>query len=87
VEFHRRIKGILTQGLVQALLEDAGYQVRPLGVEEQFSDLKDASPKLYRSIFKGLRSAPDFLVLDSRNEQSWLVEVKYRKRWDSGTPR
>jgi hypothetical protein len=84
VEFHRRIKGILTQGLVQALLEDAGYQVRPLGVEEQFSDLKDASPKLYRSIFKGLRSAPDFLVLDSRNEQSWLVEVKYRKRWDSG---
>jgi hypothetical protein len=84
MEFHRRIKGILTQGLVQALLEDAAYQVRPLGIEEQFHDIKDFSPKLYRSISKGLRSAPDFLVFDPKNEQSWLVEVKYRKAWNSG---
>lgn len=85
IDFARRMKGAVTQTLVKSLLEDAGYRVVPLGIEEVIRELSSIDQPQYLNLNlpQSLRSLPDFLVADTSITRTWLVEVKYRRRWDS----
>lgn len=79
------MKGAVTQTLVKSLLEDAGYRVVPLGIEEVIRELSSIDQLQYLNLNlpQTLRSLPDFLVSDTSITRIWLVEVKYRRRWDA----
>ena len=74
----------MTQTLVKALLEDAGYRTIPLGVEEVIREVSVLSPIDYSGLELPtvFRKMPDFFVADEDISKAWLVEVKYRKVWD-----
>jgi len=84
MNFQNRVKGAITQTLMKSLLEDAGYRVIPLGVEEVVREVRALSLPEYTNLGlpKILKSLPDFLITDESYSASWLVEVKYRKEWN-----
>ena len=86
-KFTNRVKGNLNEILVKILLEDVGYQVVPLGIEQVASEVKALTREEYKSLGlrPQLRTLPDFLVIDRGNGCHWLLEVKYRKKWDYKT--
>ena len=87
MEFKNRLKGKVTETLIEALLEAAGYRIIPLGVEEVVREVTTLNYEEYKALnlSKNLRSLPDFLVTDSNMSKNWLVEVKYRKAWNDNT--
>jgi hypothetical protein len=87
MDFKNRLKGTVTQTLIKALLEDAGYKVVPLGVEEVIREVATLSQDEYFALGlpQTLRKMPDFFVTDPSHTNSWLIEVKYRKSWDKQT--
>lgn len=87
MEFNNRVKGAVTQTLLKSLLEDAGYAVIPMGIEESVREIKLLGKTEYQQFqFPGTqRVTPDFLVLDWGKKQNWLIEVKYRKKWNDNT--
>ena len=84
MDFSNRLKGAVTQSVIQALLEGAGYRVMPLGIEEILRELKALSRKQYMDLElpEVLRQIPDFFISEEKFDQTWLLEVKYRRRWD-----
>jgi len=87
MEYTRRLKGAITQTLLKSLLEDAGYRIIPLGIEEIIREIKVLSKKQYLSLGlpKNLRKLPDFFVADRKISKVWLLEIKYRKSWNPTT--
>ena len=87
MRFANRLKGGITQTLLRTLLQDGGYRIVPLGIEEVIREVSvlpvDAYTKL--SLPRVLRSMPDFFVAREDMQQTWLVEVKYRKEWNNQT--
>lgn len=84
MDFENRLKGTVTQTLVKALLEDAGYRTIPLGVEEVIREVSVLSADEYRDLELPtvLRKMPGFFVAEPNLSNAWLVEVKYRKEWN-----
>lgn len=84
MEFSNRLKGAVTQSLVRSLLTDAGITVVPLGVEESLREVSDLPLDQYLALNLPvpLRTLPDFFALNRERDQSWLIEVKFRARWD-----
>lgn len=84
MNFSNRLKGGVTQILFGALLRDVRYRLVPLGVEEVIREAQSLGPEQYRAIGlpKPLRTLPDFFVARADMTNSWLVEVKYRRRWN-----
>jgi hypothetical protein len=78
--FSNRLKGGITQALVRALLQDGGYRIVPLGIEEVVREVTVLPPPIYLAL--GLpalmRSMPDFLVAQADMQRCWLIEVKYK---------
>lgn len=87
MDFTNRLKGNITQGLLETLLEDVKYRIVPLGIEEVVREVKSIDPESYlrMGLSKTLRRLPDFFVALPDLSQSWLVEVKYRKQWNERT--
>lgn len=87
MDFKNRLKGSITQTLLKALLEDAGYRIVPLDIEEVIREVKDLSASEYNALDLPpvLKKMPDFFVTDKNFEKTWLVEVKYRRRWNEAT--
>ncbi len=87
MEYTSRLKGAITQTLLKSLLEDAGYRIIPLGIEEVIREIKILGKEQYLSLGlpKNLRKLPDFFVADRKISKVWLLEVKYRKSWGSTT--
>lgn len=83
MDFKNRLKGSVTQTLVKALLDDAGYRTIPLGVEEVIREVSVLPVEDYLDLELPpvLRKLPDFFVADPDISNAWLVEVKYRKEW------
>lgn len=84
MDFDRRIKGNLTESLVQTLLEHAGYRIVPMGVEHVIREVKERNCSSH-ALPLGLRTLPDFLVTDAKMQNHWQLEVKYRQRWHTAT--
>lgn len=84
MNFDRRIKGKLTECLVQTLLDHAGYRIVPMGVEHIIREVKERD---HTSLYlpQGLRTLPDFLITDAQLKDHWLLEVKYRQCWNEAT--
>lgn len=87
ISFANLVKAQVTQSLLAALLERWGYRVTRLGIEELFGEVKYIDLPTYRSLRlqPQLRSLPDLLVATLTMSEAFLVEVKFRKRFDEGT--
>jgi|GEM_PF-3656068 hypothetical protein len=87
MDFNNRVKATITEGLVKALFKDAGYSIAPLGIEETIREIQTLKPLEYnaKGLSQTLRSLPDFFVALPNFEKNYLVEVKYRARWNAST--
>jgi hypothetical protein len=84
LEFSNVLKGVVTQTLLKALLERGGYRVTRLGIEELFAEVKhlDLQQYLRLQLPIQLRSLPDLLVAELDMSHVFLVEAKFRRRFD-----
>lgn len=73
----------MTEGIIRALLEDAGYRVIDSGIEKVIRELSCMPVLEYKGLSypKALSLLPDFTVMDREQKSKFLVEVKYRKVW------
>jgi hypothetical protein len=89
MNFANVLKGRVAESVLIALLERSGYRVTRLGVEVLFDEVKHLDLQAYQQLNlpQQLRSLPDLLVADAEVEHAYLVEVKFRKRFDAETAR
>jgi hypothetical protein len=89
MNFANILKGRVAESVLTALLERSGYRVTSLGVEVLFDEVKhlDLQQYLKLNLPQQLRSLPDLLVADAEVENAYLIEVKFRKRFDAETAR
>jgi hypothetical protein len=87
MDFTSKLKGQITQSLIECLLVDAGLQVVPLGIEQVIREVKSLSKERYLAagISPALRRLPDFFIANADMSQTWLLEVKYRRQWNEET--
>lgn len=85
MDFLSRIKKEMTEGIVRALLADAGYRVIGLGVETVVREVECLTALEYAGLDlpKAVRAMPDLLVMDRMQTTKRLVEVKYRSAWSA----
>jgi len=83
-EFTNTLKGVVTQSILKALLERGGYRVTRLEIEELFSEIKHIDLQQYQSLNLPLqlRFLPDLLVAEVDMTHVFMVEVKFRSRFD-----
>ena len=84
MKYTSRLKGDITQVLIKTLLEDAGYHIVPLGIEEIIREVKVLTQEKYLSLSlpTSLTKLPDFFIADKDVSKACLLEVKYRNRWN-----
>lgn len=84
MEFNNRIKKEMTEGIVRAILDDAGYRVIDYGIEKTVREVIPLSREEYSRLAMPhvMRNAPDLVVMDRDQTSRWLVEIKYRSWWD-----
>lgn len=84
MEFSSRIKKEMTEGIIRAILEDAGYRVIDSGIEKFIRELSVLLPEQYKALGfpDAMSHLPDFTVLTQEQDKKYFVEVKYRKTWD-----
>ncbi|MBN8791489.1 MAG: hypothetical protein J0I01_04590 [Stenotrophomonas nitritireducens] len=85
MEFRNRIKKEMTEGIVRAILDDAGYRVIGSGIENVVRELACLSALEYAGLDfpKAMRTLPDLTVMDREQRCKYLVEIKYRGGWSS----
>jgi hypothetical protein len=84
MDFEGRIKKEMTEGIVRAILDDAGYRVIDYGLEKT---VREVTPMSLQEVMRlalpnVMRNAPDLFVLDRDQSRKWLVEIKYRSNWN-----
>ncbi len=84
MDFEGRIKKEMTEGIVRAILDDAGYRVIDYGLEKT---VREVTPMSLQEVMRlalpsAVRNAPDLFVLEQDQSCKWLVEIKYRSQWD-----
>jgi hypothetical protein len=84
IQFVNIAKAQITQTLLATLLESGGYRVTKLGIEELFGEIKylDLQSYMTLNLPLQLRSLPDLLVANKEISKVYMVEVKFRKRFD-----
>jgi hypothetical protein len=85
LQFTNVVKGHVTQTLLTTLLERGGYRVTRLGIEELFGEIKYLEMQQYLALNLPLqlRYLPDLLVAELDMTNVFLVEVKFRRGFDS----
>lgn len=83
MDFSSRIKKEMAEGIVRAILEDAGYRVIDAGLEKYIRELACLPADEYHALDypDAMRHLPDFTVMDREQSEKFLVEVKYRSQW------
>lgn len=89
ISFGNRLKGKITQSLLETLLEDVNFRIVPLGIEEIVREVKYLNMEEYQGLNlpTALRKLPDFFVSLTDFSKSFLIEVKFRKAWSNLTKR
>lgn len=84
MDFAKRIKKEMAEGIIRAILEDAGYRVIDAGLEKHTRELSCLSAEEYRALRypASMRHLPDFTVMNREQTEKFLVEVKYRSTWN-----
>lgn len=85
MDFRNRIKKEMTEGIVRAILDDAGYRVIGSGIENVIRELSCLSALEYAGLDypRAMRALPDLTVMDREQTCRHLVEIKYRNGWCS----
>ncbi|QYE37031.1 hypothetical protein KZX46_20970 (plasmid) [Polymorphobacter sp. PAMC 29334] len=85
MDFISRLKKEMTEGIVRALLEDAGYRVIDLGIEKVVRELTCLTAAEYSDLGypSAMRDLPDFTVMTRDQSVKYLVEIKYRQTWSA----
>lgn len=83
MKFQSRIKKELTEGIVRAILDDAGYRVIDSGIENLVRELECLTALEYAGLDypKAMRALPDLVVMNREQTTKHLVEIKYRNGW------
>lgn len=83
MEFRNRLKKELTEGVIRALMIDAGYRVIDFGIENQIREIVCMPTLEYLELGfpQALRVMPDMVVMDRDQTTKHLVEIKYRNGW------
>ena len=84
MDFENRLKRELSQGAFKCLLEDCGYRVVPLGIEAVIREIACLDKEAYTNLdfSDTVRFLPDYCILDQNQKHKFIVEVKYRWKWD-----
>ena len=87
LDFTNIIKGRVTESLLMALFERGGYRVTRLGVEELIAEVKHLDLSQYQTLHLPLeiRFLPDLLIVDIDMTKAFLVEAKFRRKFDDLT--
>jgi hypothetical protein len=74
------ITGTFIRDVIWQLLEKSGYVVLPYGYEVSMPYIRQrlAMSSTKSKVLSRFKSSPDILVIDERNDQLSLVEVKWR---------
>ena len=85
MQFQSRIKKELSEGIIRAILDDAGYRVIDSGIENLVRELACLSALEYAGLDypKAMRALPDFVIMDREHKNKYLVEIKYRSGWST----
>jgi len=85
IKFLNRLKKELTEGVIRAVLHDAGYRLIDCGIENVVREVTCLDALEYSGLDfpKAMRSLPDFIVMDRKQKEKYLVEVKYRAEWSN----
>jgi hypothetical protein len=85
MDFANRIKKEMTEGIVRALLADAGYRVIPFGIERVLREVECQSEDEYKNLHfpDAVSRQPDLAVMNRQQDQKFFVEVKYRAAWSN----
>lgn len=86
MNFDCRLKGYITEAIIESLLIDAGHVVIRTGIERVLLEpaAKQGAEEWLEAPLQ-LRKAPDFFVIEKGDKQaSRYVEIKYRKNWIDG---
>jgi hypothetical protein len=85
MNFQSRIKKELSEGIVRAILDDAGYRVIDSGIENLVRELACLTALEYAGLDypKAMRALPDLVVMNREQTTKYLVEIKYRSGWSS----
>ena len=83
MKFQSGIKKELTEGIVRAHLDDAGYRVVDSGIENLVRELECPTALEYAGLDypKAMRALPDLVVMNREQTTKYLVEIKYRGGW------
>jgi hypothetical protein len=84
VDFLNRLKKEMTEGIVRAILDDAGYRAVGIGIEQVLREIRCLSAAEYGRLEMpgALRRLPDLTVMNREQTEVFLVEVKYRGDWN-----
>lgn len=84
MDFANRIKKEMTEGIIRAILIDAGYRVIGLGIENVVREVECLEALEYAGLDfpKVMRSLPDLLVMNRPQTEKALIEIKYRAVWN-----
>ena len=72
------IKGRVAETIIQELFLSHSYNVFHYGMERSVPGIAQLTRKTHGSVRDQIRSMPDFVVQDPRNNKLHFVEVKYR---------
>lgn len=83
MDFQKRIKKEMTEGIVRAILEDAGYQVVDTGIEKVLREISPMSEDalMQLGIPYSMWKLPDLTAFNPDKTEKFLIEVKYRSAW------
>lgn len=83
MDFINRIKKEMTEGIVKAILEDAGYRVIDSGIEKVLREVSCMNASEYQKLAypEVMQNMPDFTIMNREQTQKYLIEVKYRFEW------
>ena len=70
--------GRKAEKLAHDMMKDLGFEVIPYGYEYILSKFTSKKKRLEGPAGKIVRSQPDFLIVDPKNNHAYFIEVKYR---------
>ncbi len=73
----------MSEGIVRAILDDAGYRVIDIGVEKVLREVACLTSDEYTrlNLPGALKLLPDLTVMNREQTETFLIEVKYRSVW------
>ena len=73
------IKGRIAESIITEMFSEMGYKVVRFGYENIMPELANKHSLIKGRVSDEIRSMPDFVVVDKKNNYAYYLEVKYRE--------